>query len=46
MSAFFYAIDVKPYEEKFLYLLASAAILSLASCTSTKFVPDGSYPVG
>ena len=29
--------------KKFLYLLASAAILSLASCTSTKFVPEGSY---
>ena len=27
----------------FLYLLASAAVLSLASCTTTKFVPDGSY---
>lgn len=27
----------------FLYLLASAAIWSLASCTSTKFVPEGSY---
>ena len=24
-------------------MLASAAILSLASCTSTKFVPEGSY---
>ena len=27
----------------FLCLLASAAVLSLASCTTTKFVPDGSY---
>ena len=27
----------------FLYLLASAAVLSLASCTTTKLVPDGSY---
>ena len=24
-------------------MLASAAVLSLASCTATKFVPDGSY---
>lgn len=29
--------------KKKLYLLAFAAILSLASCTTTKFVPDGSY---
>ena len=27
----------------FLYLLASAVVWSFASCTSTKFVPDGSY---
>lgn len=27
----------------FLYLLTSVTILSLASCTSTKFVPDGAY---
>ena len=27
----------------FLFLIASAAVLSLASCTATKFVPDGSY---
>ena len=27
----------------FLCLLASVAVLSLASCTATKFVPDGSY---
>ena len=27
----------------FLCLFASVAVLSLASCTATKFVPDGSY---
>ena len=32
------------YEEGFLYLFTFAVIiLSLASCTATKYVPDGSY---
>lgn len=30
-------------KKNFLYVLTSAVILSLASCTATKFVPDGSY---
>lgn len=36
-------IDVNRMRNCFLFLLTSAFIFSLASCTSTKFVPDGSY---
>lgn len=37
------AIDVNRMRRNFLYLLAFVSVLLLASCTTTKFVPDGSY---
>lgn len=39
----FDAIDINYMRKGILYLLTFAAILSLASCSSTKFVPNGSY---
>lgn len=39
----FDAIDINCMRKEILCLLTSAAIFSLASCSSTKFVPNGSY---